>query len=195
VNSFARFWNPETNCLFDVLDGPDGPDASLRPNQLFACSMPDSPLDTPQRRAVVDAVGRHLHTSHGPRSLSPASREYRGYMKGDRRTRDGAYHQGTVWTWLLPHFALAHWSAYGDRTEALQLLAPFEDLMHAMAIGTLPEVADGDAPHAPRGCFAQAWTVAETLRVWHALSGAKPKRPRAAAKPAAKRRTTSRAAK
>jgi predicted glycogen debranching enzyme len=197
VNSFARFWNPETNCLFDVLDGPDGPDASLRPNQLFACSLPDSPLDTPQRRAVVDAVGRHLHTSHGPRSLSPASREYRGYMKGDRRTRDGAYHQGTVWTWLLPHFALAHWSAYGDREEALRLLAPFEDLMHAMAIGTLPEVADGDAPHAPRGCFAQAWTVAETLRVWHALSGAKApvKRARAGAKAPAKRRTSSRAAK
>ena len=176
VNSFARFWNPATNSLFDVLDGPDGPDASMRPNQLFACSLPDSPLDTPQRRAVVDAVGRQLLTSYGPRTLAPGAREYRGHMVGDRRTRDGAYHQGTVWTWLLPHFALAHWSAYGDRAEALRLLAPFEDLMHAMAMGTLPEVADGDAPHAPRGCFAQAWTVAETLRAWHALSSEKPGR-------------------
>ena len=81
-----------------------------------------------------------------------------------------------------PHFALAHFSAYGDRAEALRLLAPFEDLMHAMAIGTLPEVADGDAPHAPRGCVAQAWTVAETLRAWHALSAEQAK-PRRAAKP------------
>ncbi len=192
ANSFARFWNPGANCLFDVLDGPDGPDASLRPNQLLACSLPDSPLDTQQRRAVVDTVGRHLLTSYGPRTLAPSAREYRGRMLGDRRTRDGAYHQGTVWTWLLPHFALAHWSAYGDREEALRLLAPLEDLMRAMAVGTLPEVADGDAPHAPRGCFAQAWTVAETLRAWHTLSAAKSKRPgvtaKSAARSAAKRR-------
>ena len=194
VNSFARFWNPETNCLYDLLDGPNGPDASLRPNQVFACSLPDSPLDTPQRRAVVDAVGRHLLTSHGLRSLAPGSREYRGQMRGDRRTRDGAYHQGTVWTWLLPHYALAHWSAYGDRDAALQVLAPLRRPDDArMAVGTLPEVADGDPPHAPRGCFAQAWTVAETLRVWHHLVTAKPKRARAAATAArAPRRSASR---
>jgi predicted glycogen debranching enzyme len=200
VNSFARFWNHDANCLYDVLDGPEGPDAAMRPNQLFACSLPDSPLDTPQRRAVVDAVGRYLHTSHGPRSLAPSAREYRGRMMGDRRTRDGAYHQGTVWTWLLPHYALAHWSAYGDRDAALRLLAPFEDLMHAMCLGTLPEVADGSAPHTPRGCVAQAWTVAETLRAWHSLTGAKERRARsngsgAARVAAVRRRTASRGSK
>ncbi len=175
LNSFARFWNPELGCLYDVLDGPDGPDAAIRPNQVFACSLADSPLDTPQRREVVDVVGRHLLTSHGLRSLAPGSPAYRGRMAGDRRTRDGAYHQGTVWTWLLGHYALAHYSAYGDRDEALRVLAPMADLHRGMAVGTLPEVADGDPPHAPRGCFAQAWTVAETLRAWHVLSAARPK--------------------
>jgi 4-alpha-glucanotransferase len=121
-------------------------------------------------------------------------------MMGDRRTRDGAYHQGTVWTWLLPHYALAHWSAYGDRGAALRLLAPFEDLMHAMCLGTLPEVADGSAPHTPRGCVAQAWTVAETLRAWHSLTGAKERRARsngsgAARVAAVRRRTASRGSK
>ncbi len=183
VNSFARFWNADTGCLYDVLDGPNGPDASIRPNQVFACSLPDSPLDTPQRRGVVDVVGRRLLTSYGLRSLAPSEPGYRGHMTGDRRTRDGAYHQGTVWTWLLPHYALAHYSAFGDREEALRLLAPLADLHRAVAMGTLPEVADGDPPHAPRGCFAQAWTVAETLRAWHELSAARP-RPRRAAAPA-----------
>lgn len=172
--SFARFWNDETHALADVLDGPAGTDTSLRPNQVFAASLPDSPLDPARRRAVVDAVGASLLTSHGLRSLSARDREYRGHMTGDRRTRDGAYHQGTVWTWLLPHYALAHFRVHGDRDAALALLEPFGDLAQGMAVGTLPEVADGDAPHAPRGCFAQAWTVAEVLRAWHTIAAAKP---------------------
>jgi len=178
--SFERFWNPDTHCLFDVLDGPDGPEAAIRPNQVFAVSLPDSPLEPSRRRAVVEAVGRSLLTSYGLRSLAPGHPEYRGRMTGDRRTRDGAYHQGTVWTWLLPHYARAHWRAFGDREAALRVLAPLQDLQRAMALGTLPEVADGDAPHAPRGCFAQAWTVAETLRVWHELEAASPRNARAA---------------
>ena len=191
LNSFARFWNADAGCLYDLLDGPAGADAAIRPNQVFACSLPDSPLDTPQRRTVVDVVGRELLTSHGLRSLSPHAPEYRGRMTGDRRTRDGAYHQGTVWTWLLPHYALAHHAAYGDRDAALRFLAPLADLEAGMAIGTLPEVADGDAPHAPRGCFAQAWTVAETLRAWHELTAA---RARPKARVAAVTRTAKRAA-
>jgi predicted glycogen debranching enzyme len=172
--SFEKFWNEEAGCLYDVLDTPTGPDASMRPNQIFAVSLPDTPLDASKRRAVVDAVGAALLTSHGLRSLQPGDREYRGRMTGDRRCRDGAYHQGTVWTWLLPHYALAHYRAYGDRAAALALLSPFGELMQGMALGTLPEVADGDAPHTPRGCFAQAWTVAETLRAWHELGAARP---------------------
>lgn len=173
--SFARFWNADAGCLYDVLDGPAGPDASLRPNQVFAVSLPDSPLEPAKRKAVVEAVGRSLLTSYGLRSLAPGSHEYRGHMTGDRAARDGAYHQGTVWTWLLPHYALAHFRAFGDRDAALRALAPLQDLEGAMALGTLPEVADGEAPHVPRGCFAQAWTVAETLRVWHELAAAAPR--------------------
>ncbi len=168
---FARFWNPETGCLFDVLDGPDGHDAKIRPNQIFAVSLPDSPLNAAQRRAVVDTCGRLLVTSHGMRSLAPDEAEYHGIFTGDRRTRDGAYHQGTVWTWLLPHFALAHERAYGDAATARQFLEPMGQLIGEMNVGSLPEVADGDAPHTPRGCFAQAWSVAETLRAWNALTG------------------------
>jgi predicted glycogen debranching enzyme len=180
--SFQKFWNADLGCLYDVIDGPAGPDAAMRPNQVFAVSLPDSPLDPAQRRAVVEAVGRTLLTSHGLRSLASTHPEYRGRMTGDRITRDGAYHQGTVWTWLLPHYALAHHRAFGDRDAALQLLGPFQDLQRATALGTLPEVADGDAPHAPRGCFAQAWTVAETLRAWHELTALAPRYGRSAAR-------------
>ena len=174
--AFARYWNEAALALYDVLDGPAGDDAAIRPNMIFAVSLPDSPLPPARRRAVVDAVGRALLTSHGLRSLASHDPAYRAHMTGDRRTRDGAYHQGTVWTWLLPHHALAHFRAYGDRDAALALLEPFGDLLQGMAIGTLPEVADGAPPHVPRGCFAQAWTVAETLRVWHTIAAARPRR-------------------
>jgi predicted glycogen debranching enzyme len=168
--SFARFRNPETGCLYDVLDGPQGADAAIRPNQIFALSLPDCPLDESTCRGVVDVCARELVTAIGLRSLAPSHRDYRGSFVGDRRTRDGAYHQGTIWTWLLPHYALALHRVDGDPASAVAVLEPYADLCGAMCVGTLPEVADGDPPHEPRGCFAQAWTVAETLRVWHLLS-------------------------
>jgi glycogen debranching enzyme len=174
---FARFWKSETGCLFDVLDGPEGNDARIRPNQIFAVSLPESPLQPSQRRAVVDTCGRLLVTSHGMRSLAPGDTDYHGRYVGNRRARDAAYHQGTVWTWLLPQFAIAHERVYGDRSVALGFLAPMGRLISEMGIGTLPEIADGDPPHTPRGCFAQAWSVAEVLRAYHALAG-EPKRPR-----------------
>lgn len=180
--SFQRYWNADARCLYDVLDGPSGPDATLRPNQVFAVSLPDSPLEAAQRRAVVQTVGRTLLTSHGLRSLAPGHPEYRGHMTGDRWARDGAAHQGSVWPWLLPHYALAHHRAFGDRDAALRLLAPLQDLQRATALGTLPEAADGDPPHAPRGGFAQAWTVGETLRAWHELKSAEPKAARSPAR-------------
>jgi predicted glycogen debranching enzyme len=168
--AFGRFWNPERGCLYDVLDGPGGHDGALRPNQIFAVSLPDSPLGPERQRAVVDAVGRLLATSHGLRSLAPGEPGYRGVFAGDRRTRDGAYHMGTAWTWLLPHYALAHARVHGDRAAALAILEPLSDLAFETCAGTLPEVADGDPPHAARGCVAQAWSVAEALRAWHALA-------------------------
>ncbi|TMA24942.1 MAG: glycogen debranching protein, partial [Deltaproteobacteria bacterium] len=177
ADGFARFWNGEAGCLYDVLDGPQGADPKIRPNQIFAASLPESPLPPARRKAVVDTCGRLLVTSHGLRSLAPGDPAYRGTFVGDRHARDGAYHQGTVWTWLLPHFAIAHERVYGDRATALGFLEPMGRLLAAMGVGTLPEVADGDPPHAPRGCLAQAWSVAEVLRAYHALSS-EPKRPR-----------------
>src|SRR5713226_9556582 len=111
---FQRFWNEANQHCFDVLDGPEGNDASLRPNQIFAVSLPESPLTADQQRAVVDACARQLLTSHGLRSLAPDQPGYQGRYAGSPRQRDGAYHQGTVWGWLLGPFVLAHLRVYGD---------------------------------------------------------------------------------
>jgi predicted glycogen debranching enzyme len=170
--SFARFWNEPAGALFDVLDGPAGDDAAIRPNQVFAVSLGGGLLPNDRARRVVEAVGRHLVTSHGLRSLAPEHPDYRGVFTGGRRERDGAYHQGTVWTWLLPAHALAYWRATGDLTGARAALAGLEGLQRGFGLGTLPEVADGDPPHRAAGCMAQAWSVAETLRVWLVLERA-----------------------
>ena len=163
---FARFWNEELGYCFDVLDGPDGSDPSLRPNQLVAVSLPHSPLAPEQQRAVVDACARHLLTSHGLRSLDPRHPDYKGHHGGDRRTRDAAYHQGTVWGWLIGPLVSAHLRVYGEAAVARSFLAPLIQELNAHGVGSLSEIFDGDPPHTPRGCIAQAWTVAEVLRAW-----------------------------
>ena len=170
--SFARYWNAGEQCLFDVLDGPAGDDPAVRPNQVFAVSLGEALLPPGQARAVVERVDRDLLTPHGLRSLAPSDPAYRGVFTGGRRERDGAYHQGTVWTWLLPPHAMARFHASGDRAAALATLAPLEVLTRRFGLGTLPEVADGDPPHRPAGCLAQAWSVAETLRAWTFLAKA-----------------------
>jgi predicted glycogen debranching enzyme len=163
---FSRFWNGETGYCYDVLDTPDGNDASLRPNQLFAVSLPESPLTPTQQLGVVEACGRMLLTSHGLRSLAPTELQYQGTYGGDQRQRDGAYHQGTAWGWLLGPFVLAHLRVYGNSTQARQVLEPMANHLVAHGIGSLSEIFDGNAPMAPHGCVAQAWTVAEVLRAW-----------------------------
>jgi predicted glycogen debranching enzyme len=168
--AFQRYWNAGTGCLYDVLDGPDGSDPAIRPNQLLAISLPESPLSLEHRRAVLASCGEMLLTSHGLRSLAPADSRYCGVYAGDRCTRDGAYHQGTAWTWLLPHYALAHFRVHGRREEALAFLEPLGQLIGEFGVGSLPEVADGDPPHTPRGCIAQAWSVGEALRAWHEIA-------------------------
>lgn len=163
---FARFWNEETGYCYDVLDGPEGDDASLRPNQLLAVSLRHSPLTAERRKAVVDACARHLLTSHGLRSLDPRHPDYKGRHGGERRTRDAAYHQGTAWGWLLGPFVRAHLRVYGDADAARSFLEPMFRHLAGHGVGSLSEIYDGDAPFAPRGCIAQAWTVAEVLRAW-----------------------------
>jgi predicted glycogen debranching enzyme len=169
--SFQRFWNPAVACCHDVIDGPAGVDATLRPNQIFAVALPDSPLTAERRRSVVEACARHLLTSMGLRSLAPGHADYRGRYEGGVPERDGAYHQGTVWAWLLGPFALAHARVHGDRALARTFLEPLAHHVTDYGLGSVAEIFDGDPPFAPRGCPAQAWSVAETLRAWTALAG------------------------
>ena len=169
---FARFWNERAGCCFDVIDGPSGNDDALRPNQIFAVSLPASPLPQARQRSVVDACARHLLTSYGLRSLAPGHSQYQGHYGGDQRARDGAYHQGTVWAWLLGPFALAHVKVYRDTEAARSFLAPLADHLADYGVGSIAEIFDGDPPFVPAGCIAQAWSVAETLRAWHELGPA-----------------------
>lgn len=163
---FSRFWNPTLGYCYDVLDGPDGEDDALRPNQIFAVSLPESPLTAAQQRSIVEVCGRSLLTSHGLRSLDPDNPNYKGRYIGDQRQRDGAYHQGTVWGWLLGPFVLAHLRVYGNPGKSRELLEPMANHIYAHGIGTFSEIFDGDPPMVPGGCIAQAWTVAEILRAW-----------------------------
>ena len=172
---FARFWNAEKQFCFDVIDSPgfpDGKDASLRPNQIFAVSLPDTGLSAEQQRAVVDVCARELLTSFGLRSLGRNEAGYRGRYAGDQPMRDETYHQGTVWGWLLGPFALAHFRVYENAGEALTFLQPMFGHITAAGLGTASEIFDGDPPFTQNGCVAQAWTVGETLRAWRAIAGA-----------------------
>ena len=168
--SFARFWHAAGGYCYDVIDTPAGDDASFRPNQLFAVSLPHSPLDADQQRAVVDVCAQRLLTSHGLRSLAPDDPAYVGHYGGDRRRRDGAYHQGTVWGWLIGPFVSAHLRVYRDPELARSFLTPLFHHLAEHGLGSLSEIFDGDAPFTPRGCIAQAWSVAEVLRVWTEIS-------------------------
>jgi predicted glycogen debranching enzyme len=167
--SFGRFWNEEAGCCFDVIDGPDGKDgkdASLRPNQILAVSLPASALSSAQQCRVVDACARELVTSHGLRSLAAGHPAYVPRYGGGPRERDGAYHQGTVWGWLLGHFALAYLRVYNDPAKAASYLEPMAHHLNVHGLGSASEIFDAEAPFTPRGCTAQAWTVAEILRAW-----------------------------
>lgn len=167
-----RFWYEDGRYLYDVIDTPEGtPDASLRPNQLFALSLRHPLIEGERARAIVDICARDLWTPLGLRSLGPQAREYAPHYSGAPHERDAVYHQGTVWGWLSGPFALAHFHAYADAARARSYLEPQAAHLRAACLGQMSEIFDGDAPHAPRGCFAQAWSVAETLRAWGELDG------------------------
>jgi len=182
--SFAdAFWCAKGDYLFDVIDCPENDltathvntygqraDARLRPNQIFAVSLGTDLLDSERTRAVVATCARHLLTPVGLRSLAPGDPHYIGRYRGGPRERDAAYHQGTVWSWLLGPFALAHYRAFGDAVHSRALLEGLAAHLSEGCLGTISEIFDADAPHAPRGCFAQGWSVAETLRAWHELT-------------------------
>jgi len=170
----ARFWHAEKGYLCDVIDTPEGTvDASLRPNQLFAVSLGTQLLPPAQARAVVEACARELMTPVGLRSLAANDARYASRYRGDSQTRDAAYHQGTVWAWLLGPFALAHYRAFGDVERALEFLCGLAPQLDTTCLGFVGEIFDGSPPHDPRGCVAQAWSVGEVLRAWHQLARAR----------------------
>jgi predicted glycogen debranching enzyme len=175
AKGFQRFWHQDKGCCYDVLDSPQGNDASVRPNQIFAVSLPTntqiSPLLTKeQQKAVVDTCARLLLTSHGLRSLSLDHPDYQGHYGGGVVQRDGSYHQGTVWGWLIGAFVQAHLKVYQNPAVARTFLQPMATHLQAACVGNLSEIFDGDPPFTPRGAFAQAWTVAEVLRAWVLLN-------------------------
>lgn len=161
----ALFWNEVDQCLYDVVENGDR-DASIRPNQILAVSLQHSMVDAERARKIVDKVATDLLTPVGLRSLSPADPKYVPFYMGSPYERDSAYHQGTVWAWLLGPFVDAYRKVYPDRIDRVsEMLAGFETHLQQAGLGQISEIFDADRPHAPRGCFAQAWSVAEVLRV------------------------------
>ena len=158
AQAFDAFWNNDAKCCFDVLG--DSPDASIRPNQLFACSLQHSPLTQSQRRSVLQVVGNDLLTPFGLRTLAPSDPRYHGSCTGTQTQRDKAYHNGTVWPWLIGTWL----DAKALLKEPACVPKGLLNSMHSGCTGQLAEIFDGEAPHTPRGCPAQAWSVAEVLR-------------------------------
>jgi predicted glycogen debranching enzyme len=164
----GQFWNDAAGCLFDVVDG-SGKDASIRPNQLFAASLFHRMLTRERAASIVEVARRDLLTPFGLRTLAPADPQYRGRYEGDPVSRDGAYHQGTVWPWLLGPFIEAYlWVNEGSaeaRRQAAEWAKPLMEYMEGEGTGQVPEVFDGDAPQRAGGAIAQAWSVGELLRI------------------------------
>ena len=161
-----RFWNPGTGCLYDVVDGPAGDDASIRPNQVFAISLQHPILYERHWAPVLETVRNRLMTAYGLRTLSAEHPDYKAHYRGDLRSRDAAYHQGTVWPWLIGHYVDAYLRARPDRVGARQLLQAFPAHLCEAGVGSISEIFDAEDPFAPGGCIAQAWSVAEVLRAW-----------------------------
>ena len=160
------FWNEEAGCLYDVVND-DVRDASIRPNQIIAISLTNSMLPKDRCASVLRVVERQLLTPRGLRTLSPSDPNYIGRYEGDPRKRDGAYHQGTVWPWLMGPYITAYIKIFGKRAGrkfASEWLEQFEGHLHEACLGQVSEIFDGDTPHTPRGCVAQAWSVSELLR-------------------------------
>jgi predicted glycogen debranching enzyme len=164
-----RFWFTEGGYLYDVVDVDGGGtnDSACRPNQLFAISLDHPVLDQARWKSVVDVAESDLVTPVGLRSLSPKHPDYKPIYAGDLRSRDGAYHQGTVWAWLIGPFIDAWLKVHpGENATARKFLDRFPESMNDNGMGTISEVFDAREPHTAGGCIAQAWSVAEVLRCW-----------------------------
>jgi glycogen debranching enzyme len=161
-----KFWNQQAGCLYDVVNGDDR-DAAIRPNQVIAISLTNSMVSKERAARILRVVERELLTPRGLRTLSPADPNYIGCYEGGPSKRDGAYHQGTVWPWLMGPYITAYFKTFGNqagRKFATVWIESFQNHLHEACLGQISEIFDGDSPHAPRGCVAQAWSVAELLR-------------------------------
>ncbi len=167
ASALGRFWYATGGYLYDVVDGPDGDDATLRPNQVMALSLAYPVFEGDQARSALDVITADLLTPFGLRTLTPKDPRYQPHYGGDQRARDGAYHMGLVWPWLLGPYLDAHARIYGDREAAVRLLRPFIDHLSAAGLGSISEIFEPEPPFHPVGCIAQAWSVAEVLR--HAI--------------------------
>jgi len=171
INFNTKFWNPQNGCLYDVVDDK-APDASIRPNQIFAVSLDYTMLDNEKSQKVVEVVNRELVTPYGLRTLSLSDPKFVGKCMGDSRSRDMAYHNGTIWPWLLGPYVTAYlksndYSAKAREQMLENLILPlFTVGIHQGGLGTINEIYDCDPPNAPRGCISQAWSVAEPLRAY-----------------------------
>jgi glycogen debranching enzyme len=164
----TRFWYDAGGYLYDVIDGETGAvDVSLRPNQLFSFSLSHPVLEPTRWKRVLDVVQDTLLTPYGLRSLMPTHSDYKPQYYGDLRARDAAYHQGTVWAWLIGPFIDAWLRVYPDDYRgARRFLDGFATHLGDACLGSISEIFDADDPFLPRGCVAQAWSVAEVLRSW-----------------------------
>ena len=165
-----RFWCAEANHLYDVVDGENGDDPSCRPNQIFAISLDHPVLARERWAAVIDTVTRVLWTPVGLRTLAPGHPDYKSVYSGDLRSRDAAYHQGTVWPWLIGPFFDARLKTHPeDAAGARALLDGLDARLSEACVGSIAEIFDAEAPYVPRGCVAQAWSVAEVLRCFRKI--------------------------
>ena len=165
----AKFWNEKDKCLYDVV-GDEGPDSTIRPNQIYALSLPFTMLSPEKEASIVNVVKDKLYVGVGLRSLDPSHKDYHPIYLGSLPKRDAAYHQGTAWGFLLGGFITAYVKVNGKNPEtakkALELIAPVKEHLLENCIGSICEIFDGDAPHFGRGCYAQAWSVGEVLRCY-----------------------------
>jgi glycogen debranching enzyme len=169
-----RFWNSDRNCLFDVVDSPGDEherpgnlvdDPAIRPNQIIAIALRYPALAEERWKPVLDVAKTELLTPVGLRSLSPRDENYKAKYDGDLWTRDAAYHQGTVWAWLIGPFINAWHRTYPNDVDSIRsFLSAFERHLYEDGVGTISEIFDAEPPFTPRGCMAQAWSVAEVLR-------------------------------
>jgi len=180
INSLAQkvrqsfeenYWDDQYGYLADVIEG-NNKDWSIRPNMVFATSLPFRPLKDPQNEKILDVIESKLLSHRGLRTLSPDAPNYKGYYTGSQEERDKAYHQGTIWPWLLGHFAEGYLKVKGEKGKELveRMVASFDSEMSQYGIGTVPELYDGDFPHKPKGAISQAWSVGEILRMMHLIN-------------------------